>query len=435
MHQARRAHQFRACASMHTTDTRARMWDADVPGSYEQVLDDEALRYRLKGLNSFWERKSDIAPAQASKFVLLAVPLDLTSPQHPLQIQQNTLRDVLRFAGLGDDATDKIINNTLCSAYCNFQYQEDDDIPTSLSVARVQFRTRDCFVWLSCCMPQDMDELMSRVMANRALLKIHPLYFLSILFDHRFLRWTDRLAELWQDVSAIETSTDMIHDRWKLMGIDENRAGTLSNVDKLLRSLYTTHTELRYSHVVTASAMRLGQEILKAIAAIESGRRDLGCKPLSKRERNALEERVNTTLVRCDSMDKTMKQMTERLSVQINMSFILIAQRDSKINFAIAKLQAHDSRTVKGIAVLTLSFLPATLVATIWTTNLFSISGERNWQIFIGVVASLTAVVFACWWTFGQISERRDDRHWPANSNLDSSTQPLDRPNYHGKMG
>jgi hypothetical protein len=121
---------------------------------------------------------------------------------------------------------------------------------------------------------------------------------------------------------------------------------------------------------------------------------------------------------------------------ELRQAFNLITQRDSKINFAIAKLQARDSRTVKGIAVLTLFFLPATLVSvriaqsspalfadkadlllqTLWTTNLWTIGGDTNWQVFIAIVVVLTGLVFAMWWAFGRAARRRDERRWPVGS-------------------
>lgn len=41
---------FRSCAPISTTETRARIWDPDVEGSYEEVLDDIALRGKLADL-------------------------------------------------------------------------------------------------------------------------------------------------------------------------------------------------------------------------------------------------------------------------------------------------------------------------------------------------------------------------------------------------
>jgi hypothetical protein len=54
INQAYKAHMFRACASIRMSETRARLWDAGAPGSYEHVLDDDALREKLKGLVSDW---------------------------------------------------------------------------------------------------------------------------------------------------------------------------------------------------------------------------------------------------------------------------------------------------------------------------------------------------------------------------------------------
>jgi hypothetical protein len=43
--------------------------------------------------------------------------------------------------------------------------------------------------------------------------------------------------------------------------------------------------------------------------------------------------------------------------------YSLISQRDSRINLRIAEAAQQDSRTMKTIALLTLIFLPGTLVA------------------------------------------------------------------------
>ncbi|KAH7111533.1 hypothetical protein EDB81DRAFT_894244 [Dactylonectria macrodidyma] len=89
---------------------------------------------------------------------------------------------------------------------------------------------------------------------------------------------------------------------------------------------------------------------------------------------------------------------------EVRQSYQLIAQKDSKISLAIATLTARDSQTVKGIAILTLLFLPSTLIATLWTTNLFKLEGDKNWQVYIGTSLLLTTVVFVCWWAYGRVS-------------------------------
>jgi hypothetical protein len=65
--------------------------------------------------------------------VLLSIPLDPNSPDRTLQVRPDTLRAVLHFAGLSQDAADKVINNLLFVTYYNFQFEEGDDEPTGLS--------------------------------------------------------------------------------------------------------------------------------------------------------------------------------------------------------------------------------------------------------------------------------------------------------------
>ena len=47
----------------------------------------------------------------------------------------------------------------------------------------------------------------------------------------------------------------------------------------------------------------------------------------------------------------------------------MIARRNSEVALTVAQLQSHDSRTVKGIAILTLLFLPSTLVAVCYAPS------------------------------------------------------------------
>lgn len=38
---------YRACSRIFTAETKAQVWDADLPGAQDKVLDDVALRKRL----------------------------------------------------------------------------------------------------------------------------------------------------------------------------------------------------------------------------------------------------------------------------------------------------------------------------------------------------------------------------------------------------
>ncbi|KAL4724640.1 hypothetical protein ACLX1H_008082 [Fusarium chlamydosporum] len=297
---------YQACTRLFTADTRAEIWDINLPGSQSKVLDDDALRSSL-----------------------------------------------------------------------DHYYHDEDDIPTSMTIffrcpkntncvsgmVRVQFSTRNCFAFLSCCYEEDVCDILKRCLYNIELLRIHPLYLLSIIYDHRFQRWTDWFAQLWKQVVELESITNMTHPFWKMSQIDAQRLRALSTNDALLTQLHATHLELCHSHTVISFATRFGKVCSDAVAEMEKRRQDLGYSPLSRRHASGIEDAFKTTLIRCDSIADRLAELSNRLTGQINVSYNLIAQKDSKVNLAIAKLQAQDSQTVKGIALLTLLFLPSTFLA------------------------------------------------------------------------
>ncbi|KAM5359181.1 hypothetical protein ACJZ2D_014679 [Fusarium nematophilum] len=371
---------YRACTKLFTADTRAQVWDIDLPGRESEVLDDATLRAMLTHYTSFWEgdKETEAKAAGLSKLVLVTTIGEPSKARRALQIRENTLRYLVNIAGVPWKTVDRFFTTSMPSVYYCLQYDDDDDTPTSMTVIffrcpkntncvsgiiRVQFATRKCFAFLSCCYEEDVFDILKRCSDNIDLLKIHPLYLLSFIYDHRFQRWTDWFARLWKEVVELESVTNMTHPFWKMSQMDAERLQALSTGDALLTQLHATHLELCHSHTVMSFATKFGNVCSSAADEMEKRRHDLGYSPLSRRHASGLEDTFKTILVRCDSMADRLSELSNRLRGQINVSYNLIAQKDSKVNVAIAKLQAHDSQRVKGIAVLTLLFLPPTLLA------------------------------------------------------------------------
>jgi len=187
-------------------------------------------------------------------------------------------------------------------------------------------------------------------------------------------------------VAEVETLTNTAHPGWTLKSFDPERMQHLSNTDRLLSQLHATNCELCHCRTVMTYALKFGKFALATLAAVEKHRLDLGLRPIPARHRSGLQESVDAMVVRCDSVSDRLAELKERLTGQINVvsnsrflhcifpfpstanrpswqSYNLIAQKDSKVNLMVAKLQSHDSRTMKGIAVLGLFFLPSTLIA------------------------------------------------------------------------
>lgn len=104
-----------------------------------------------------------------------------------------------------------------------------------------------------------------------------------------------------------------------------------------------------------------------------------------------------STLLRLHSLEK-------RMSNVIQLSFNLVTQADSSVMKADSAVLKTDSRAMKFIAFLTLVFLPATGVASVFSTPFFNIDWDssgtenkvlqtaRSFWIFWAVVLPLTLV-------------------------------------------
>jgi len=251
---------------------------------------------------------------------------------------------------------------------------------------RVQFSTRNCVAFLSSRKDADVEDVMTRCRENADLLRAHPLYFLSFIYEHRYERWTDWFSELWGNIALVETATRMTHPSWELKEAGPERLQPLSSASTLLKQLHATNTEFCHTHTVMSSARKFGVFSLAAVDELERRRVGLGFPALRMRERTNLEESIKSISMQFETFADRLAELQARLAGQINVvgaqplntprvlrskvpclparqSYNLIAQRNSEINLIIAKMQSRESRTLKGISILGLLFLPATLVA------------------------------------------------------------------------
>ncbi|KAH0368920.1 hypothetical protein KCU65_g3769, partial [Aureobasidium melanogenum] len=108
----------------------------------------------------------------------------------------------------------------------------------------------------------------------------------------------------------------------------------------------------------------------------------------------------------------------KRLSNEINLIFNMIAQKDNKLNIGIANATRVDSVAMKTIAIVTLTFLPATYVSAILGMNLFSYNPDTHgghityspdlWLYFV-VSIPLTAAVLTIYWAWQKREERTEN--------------------------
>ncbi|KAF2403542.1 hypothetical protein EJ06DRAFT_553823 [Trichodelitschia bisporula] len=98
----------------------------------------------------------------------------------------------------------------------------------------------------------------------------------------------------------------------------------------------------------------------------------------------------------------------ERLSNEINLSFNIVAQYDSRISVQIGHAARQDNSAMRTIAFMTLAFLPSTFISAIFSTSFFNYTppsdgqpgkwhmSEKIW-IFWVFALPLTAVTVLLW--------------------------------------
>ncbi|THY12279.1 hypothetical protein D6D00_10487, partial [Aureobasidium pullulans] len=107
----------------------------------------------------------------------------------------------------------------------------------------------------------------------------------------------------------------------------------------------------------------------------------------------------------------------KRLSNEINLVFNMMAQKDNDVNIDIAKATRIDSAAMKTIAVVTLTFLPATYVSALLGMNLFAFDPDTDnghityssdlWIYFV-ISIPLTIFVLSVWWIWQRWEELRE---------------------------
>ncbi|OAP54279.1 hypothetical protein AYL99_11380 [Fonsecaea erecta] len=122
------------------------------------------------------------------------------------------------------------------------------------------------------------------------------------------------------------------------------------------------------------------------------------------------------------------KSLNDRLSNEINLGFNLVVQRDTQETVTISRMTVDissaargDSASMKTISVVTLAFLPATFVCTIFSMSFFTLNvddstGEKHWLIseyfwiYWVITVPLTVLTLICWWLGQRKEDRREEK-------------------------
>jgi len=89
-----------------------------------------------------------------------------------------------------------------------------------------------------------------------------------------------------------------------------------------------------------------------------------------------------------------------RLNTQFNILYNLTTQRDSRLQLTIAEAAKRDSSTMRAISILTLVFLPATFVSTVFSTSIFDFQKWHSQHESTQSSDGTTGVVSMGWWIY-----------------------------------
>ncbi|KAF2658986.1 hypothetical protein K491DRAFT_775877 [Lophiostoma macrostomum CBS 122681] len=310
---------------------------------------------------------------------------------------------------------------------------------------RIRLHDLSSIILISCKDALVLHDLSARCARQLALLTAHPLHILNFVLERRstdFGRWVDGL---WGHVGRLESRTGMTP--WYSEYQDEDGDGDEEEAEgegrekvggglrdrdftDLLQRLHAVGVELRLAQTIMTFAAGLGAQFTNLLDVCEELRVQNGRVAHEDRDTGAAAADMNMRMGRgvkaeivgrikwneCVLRESKTKiaELLDRTNAQINVTYSLIAQKSSEQNLRIAqgsrdiaKLTAEDSRTMKTITVLTLTFLPGTMLASLWDAGIFTLEADQSWRVYLGTTIALTAFVFGVWYIYIWIATRK----------------------------
>ncbi|KAF2755147.1 hypothetical protein EJ05DRAFT_513456 [Pseudovirgaria hyperparasitica] len=233
--------------------------------------------------------------------------------------------------------------------------------------------------------------------------RAHPAALLQLVFEQRvdsYLQWLNHLR---REVMELETATGMTRPGWG-RPLSEAQKTFFADWHNLLRQQHAVSVELCHCETVMRYMIKLGEFCSATLCQMEKLRSEIGGVGTEKASYAAVKGRIEFYKAKIEFARDKLDEMMKRIQAQIQVSFSLVAQKDSERNLLVAlnsakvaQLAARDSETMKSITVITLIFLPASLVTSIWQANVFNIQGDANWRVYTGTCVGITGIVLFIW--------------------------------------
>lgn len=262
---------------------------------------------------------------------------------------------------------------------------------------KINLKDLACVCLLSSLHAVTVEAIRSRCMRYVDLLRICPLYLITLITKHTTDGLNTRFTTLNAQFEALQTSTGMTP--LNLFGPASNPLAFFDS-NKLivvLRELHATNTKLKTTFATIQAAANLGPSAMELLEKMETLRVMTDVEPLRPGHRAQLEDEFRHGEMLLRVMNEEVEYNVDRIDAQINVANGLMGQKSNEQNYQIAALTADDSRTMKAITVLTLTFLPGTMLASLWDAGIFSLDPDLSWKVYLGTTIGLTMTVFALW--------------------------------------
>ncbi|KAG8534040.1 uncharacterized protein KY384_000883 [Bacidia gigantensis] len=212
---------------------------------------------------------------------------------------------------------------------------------------------------------ESVNEILGRLRVHQKVLHENPIAFLSLLFEMHCHASEHYRAYLDDQVLAVECST-----RMTAFHIQTKYPATETDYEALSGPLHSCNTNLIFLEVILEFEARFGDFCKQVHSTFAQLRREEGLEDFSQYQQNMYMQGVDYQIQANEFRRVQARSLQKRIQSQMSVLYSLISQKDSRVNLSVAedskKIAAatmNDSKAMKLIALLTLVFLPGTLVA------------------------------------------------------------------------
>ncbi|KAI1621869.1 hypothetical protein EDD37DRAFT_498193 [Exophiala viscosa] len=246
--------------------------------------------------------------------------------------------------------------------------------------------------------PRDIPHLLR---SRQGALSISPVLFLVSIFE---ALGVDRRIDEARLAGAIQTAEQRT-------GFWEEMSSTIaaSQYEQWNKQVHHCRIWLSMLQRRANFQQELGQFLHDCVDLVNQLRAERGMGPEPRWRRSAVLQVVKYQMTTCRRLQTELELLHERIQVQVDVMRGFIAQRDAQANISLAITAQQDSGAVRTIAVVTLFFLPATLISAIFSSGVI-ISAPELWWVFMLAIVLSTLVVFTLWFLYIRYRAKRTGR-------------------------